>query len=62
MAVLEIVQKPYKNFDFCQYRNDVCAVMATFLVMARLTSFLSTTLCVLYIIQSAYVHIWPAEK
>ena len=39
--------KSGKNVDFCQYRNDVRPVMATFLVMARLTSF--------YIYNSTYI-------
>ena len=47
-----------ENVDFCQHRNDVRPVMATFLVMAGL---LVTTLkCI--IIHSAYVHVWSAEK
>ena len=52
---------PDKNVDFCQYRNDVRPLMATFLVMARLTSFyIYNSMCI--IIQSAYVHVWSAEK
>ena len=56
-----MVVNPDKNVDFCQYRNDVRPVMATFLVMARLTSFyIHNSMCL--IIQSAYVHVWSAEK
>ena len=56
-----MVVNPDKNVDFCQYRNDVRPVMATFLVMARLTSlYIHNSMCL--IIQSAYVHVWSAEK
>ena len=49
------------NIDFCHYRNDVCLVMSSFLEMIQLTSFVSTSLCIL-LTQSAHVHVWFAEK
>ena len=47
------------NVDFCWYRKEVCPVMASYLEMAGLLAFVSTST---YYIQSAHVRVWSAAK